>query len=886
MSGVTYLTLPTGDSSHEAVEEALLRVAEEVGKQRPRDERWLSHRGDSVVIAAREFEYNASWDGVDVLTDVPVDRVVVTTYDDTVDSGSGRIFERLGDRFVEVGQYVGDMVDKTKVPDFFRFNYGIDPEYTYFAPDSFGTTEREDAQRDWPTTLERDESELPVSESELAAWFDSEMVDTGESYEMFEIEIPDKEEVFPVDPEDVEPLLDVDSYYHSVAALLGQMVDSVPEAVFDRLTSEDPAARRRAVRYVAAVDVVDPDRYDEFVAALQTVDAKTRLLVAPKLWATYPQENDTVPEPDCVEPLLALADDPTPEVRLAGVIGASDVIGRLLREVETGPKTDAVLDGLVEPFYEAYLSLLRDEDTRVREITYRLVGMKFYKRYGGVFEQTLIERLDFDRRWQIATAHAAVESDDDPALIETPRADYSFQGVLGGKNCRIREFGGTQPEEIDTETIATMTEYAYGTGRPGRTPVKRGLADLGFVRPGDVRGAVSEAVTVAEAGAPTAADLRLLATAADVVSEPVGSVEAELRDVLTEAPESDRAVFADYALARLPDCEHDLRLGTDNGSNGVEGEYGKLEKRRVQLLVDTVPTTAEQFLETLPDRIQDGYGEPGYRRSTIAEAVHAASTIDPRVVADALGELSQLLTDPAAVDPALATAVTHAAAAEPTALDGCVDEICSLLGHPESVVREAAATALVSVAGDDPQRIPPVARPLVETSAVALAPGELTRLCETDSTDVPTPDDWPFGVVAANDTDALELAVAATEPADFGEETANLVRETICADEVTGVDCLTELLTRRPDTTDRTDKEFTQNDKRRAISILDDIFELVADDSAGLTDERAGSAVAAVAELDPVSVTESIRNHYESVESFVSVVDPSTSEALREALDR
>lgn len=684
MSSVTYLTLPTGDRSHDEIEESLLQIAEKVGEEKPRDERWLSHRGDSVVIAAREFDHEANIRNIDVLADVPIKRVVLTSYDDTTESGSGVVFEHVGDTFVKIDEYHGEVFASTKVPDFFRLNYGIDPEYGYFSPDSFGPTEREDARHDWPTVLKHDESELPVTESEFATWFDSEMVETSETVEFpdvdfCDVEFAEREEKFPVGIEGVERLLDTDTYYHSAGALLNQMVDSVPETVYDQLTSEDPAVRRRTVRYVAAVDEVDPSRYDEFVRALQTVDDETRLLVAPKLWATYPHEDDTVPGPDCIEPLLDLVDDPIPEVRLAGVVGAGDVIGRLLRDIESGEMARSVLYGVGKPFHEAYLSLLEDDDTRVREVACRLVTVEFYREYGHVFDGILTDGLDFDLRWAVATAHTAVSGAEDPAQIEHPMADNVLWTVFGGEDGRMEDFGSTQADEYDTKAIARMIEYAYGADRSGQTAVRGGLADLAFVRPHDVREAVREAASVVEAGTETVADVRLLATAADALPEEVSRVEAELRDIVTETPEDDHAVFADYALARLPDCDHDLRVGTDNGSDGIEGEYGKLDERRVQLLVDTAPTRATRFLETLPNRIETESGEPEYRRSNVAEAVHAASTADSQVVADAFGALSELLTEPSEIEYSFAEAVLRVAEIDPRTVEGAI------LGHYDSV---------------------------------------------------------------------------------------------------------------------------------------------------------------------------------------------------------
>jgi hypothetical protein len=114
-------------------------------------------------------------------------------------------------------------------------------------------------------------------------------------------------------------------------------------------------------------------------------------------------------------------------------------------------------------------------------------------------------------------------------------------------------------------------------------------------------------------------------------------------------------------------------------SDGIEGEYSKLDERRVQLLVDTAPMRVTRFLETLPNRTETESGESEYRRSTIAEAIHAASTANPQVVADAFGALSELLTEPNEVEYSLAEAVLRVAETGPRTVEGAI------LDHYDSV---------------------------------------------------------------------------------------------------------------------------------------------------------------------------------------------------------
>lgn len=624
-------------------------------------------------------------------------RVVWTLFNDTADSGHGRLYERLGDGLVEVDSVSSLIPDyHGYVPDYFSTNYGIAARYDYDRTGSPGPTERVTAETDWPTILATDWEEVPVAAETLREWAEAASSPGA----------TDEERV--ADVERVAELLDYDGLYRPAAAVLRNLdeLDSttaLADSALADLQADDRVVRDRAIRRLAAVGVADLDRYRRLLGALPTAGERTRALVAADLWQPTPLDGSDA-DTTLVSSLLSLTDDPVPELRLGGFVGATRAIDRLHRQATTvEPDLEPELERTAEPFFEAYAALLADEDPRVRGRTTRMIGELLGSPEASQSIDGIWLRASFPVRWRVV--RRLEENIADETLATSGRLDWEI------------------PEAFDGEpsAVPTLVNYAYHDRDPSYRELRATLARFAERHPEGATELLGPAVAAVWDGDAVAADLRLLYALAPHRPEQVASVAAELAGLLdrdaADGDDTERTGFGDRlteptpeqlrreaarVLSALPIGSHSVdRARLRSVLGGVTQQRlgaAKLVPDQVAALAEVAPEAAADGLR---EAVRGSLGEDGTDRVVVESAVEATARVAPTVVAETIPELAALLDSPADVSAELAVGLALTAQARPAVVAERAPVVGSLLGHYEPAVREAAATALVAASRAD-----------------------------------------------------------------------------------------------------------------------------------------------------------------------------------------
>lgn len=509
-----HFTFPADNTSVDRLEQLLVERAVEITGEEPTRLR----RQNSVSIDPRNFDYEISRDDLELVNDLPIYRCFGTYFGDTAMAGGARVYEQLGETFVELEHRLEHVIPpRYYQPDYLRVNYGVDPAF-YLYEGSHGTIEREDGEEEWSSIRNWRDSD-GVSEYQLARWFNSA---TRQGVEFGDLDDDDRSERTDLSIETVRMALDDDAAYHVVAVILNRLADGlhpmvvqngateeevsrVSKAVVRDLAAADDQTRRKAVRHVAAVGTLNDEVYHSFLEAFRETDDRTRLLVASKLWTPGPADAEATPDPSLVEALLSLTDDPVPEVRIGAFVGAGRILGRLLHDISAGEVSESVLEGLAQTFYESHLPLLDDDDTRVREVTRRSVFRCLYEETGVMFADGLWERVDLELRWEVATAVAALEHDDDPAKILYDEPDKIVVSVFGSLSeySESKPLAKVDPEDIGDGLVDRVARYAYRPDTPGRSGARKILTELAHRRPETVVDAIGRVLDDEAVGSET-----------------------------------------------------------------------------------------------------------------------------------------------------------------------------------------------------------------------------------------------------------------------------------------------------------------------------------------------------------------------------------------------
>lgn len=558
------------------------------------------------------------------------------------------------------------------------------------------------------------------------------------------------------------------------------------DAAFDALETDHHAS---AVRYLATAEIEDTERYDRFLDAVGAADQRTRALVARTLWTPLHTEWDV--DWSLVCSFLDLTDDPVPELRVGAFMGASRCLAAALDSGKEVP------DELRREFYETYAALLDDPDPRIRERAVRCAreqltpGDKMDSLALLDDEQWL--RIDFPLRWTIVRRSEANVEDD----------------ALGS----LRLSRGLVADAFDGEpaAVSTLLEYAYDERGSSRNEVVSKLAEAterGRVRPLQ---ALDHVLSVVESGDAEPADLRLLAALTPERPGDVAPVAPALAAILREAAGTDngedndadaaaaKQMAAARALGRLPP---NTRTGDREtlASAAIDAVDRYSDGRDIPYCVGTVASIdadrAAEWLVGLSDGVDPVTGTD-IRRGKIDTAIEAASAGDPAAVASALDDLTPVLTGAPEVSPSLATAIARTARASPHVVADHVDELTTWLGHPSSLVREAATTALIAVdQGSD--TLPDEFEGLLARSEDALAVETFAAELDRDDRIVETPADWPLGtLISAPETLAESVIACIGEDFADPESLAGLVREVWAGDPTVAKRLLRAILNQR-----------------------------------------------------------------------------------------
>lgn len=876
-----YVTFDAGERDVEAV---AAEVREAVRKLRENDETLpdgepdiREHRDSVVWHRSRRFSE---------LEPVDVPRAVRTA--DTEGGGSevGRLFLRLGDRLPEVDVVEASWYAERYVVDYVRINYGLVPQSGYARTDGAETTARDDADADWDAVLSVDAGDdLPVEPARVGRWVDG--------WNDAEVERPDRETI--VD------LLAVDPYYHPLRSVLATLEGEPPTAAFDRLDHGDPDVRARAVRRIAAAGSVphwrEPDvetaQYVRFLEALETVDARTRALVAPTLWQPVALDGDEPAAPSLVPALAALLEDDVPELRAAGLAGASAALGRLLRALEDGeldPESDGVDDAL-ESFYDAYEAALTDDDVRVRERALAMAREMLPPGNEYVFE--VWDRLPFRRRWEIATTYAATA-----AATELGTRD-------DGARALACAFDG------EPAAVPALVEYAYDGSNPYTEAVRAEMASFAADRPEAALPALEPAVAAVAGGTETVADVELLAELATERPDEVAAVTDELVAMLDserdagEAADTDGEPTADEkrraaarALDRLPEAVVPVgKTELLEATTDVFDDDGRLVVDRMGALASVSPGEAAAVVADLLDETGPD-GREYLERRHVERSLRAMSDANADAVVEALPAVEPLFDDPAGASKSLPVALARTAVDRPDAVADYADAVASFLGHPYWFVREGAAAALVAVGRGEPDALAPPLDALLERGDDALAADELVDAIHDSGAE--TPPDWPLGVVAAADpafaVDAVETFVPDRKL--YGDEGA-LVLELAAGDRRAAVETV-ELLLDRGELPKRISAPLEAiADERPAVvaNVVEPIVDVLAafdaetdrDVSFGMhpTEEARPLeyALAAATAVEPATVRAALEARYPSVDAFIEAFPTEHREAIGRRLD-
>lgn len=498
----THFTFPADKTSLEELERLLVERAVDVTGEKPKRLR----RQNSVSIDPRHFDYEIDRDDLGLVSDLPIHRCFGTYYDDTGMGGGARVYEQLGETFVELEHRLEQvMPSRYYHPDYLRVNYGVDPAF-YLFEDSYGTIEREGGTSEWSSIRDWRDS-AGVSERQLGRWFS---LATTQGVQ-FDEPGDGRSQKAELTVEAVREALDVDAAYHIVSVILNRLadglhpmvvqhgatedeVDGVSEAVVAELDAEDEQARCRAVRHVAAVGTLSDEVYHSFLEAIQDTDDRTRLLVAPELWTPGPADAETAPDPELAETLLSLTSDSVPEIRIGALVGAGRILGRILSDTPDASISEPVLDELSQEFYKSHVLLLEDDDTRVREVTRRSVFRALYQKTGVMSSDELWERADLELRWDVVTKMVALDRDEEPATILYDEPDQILVYAFGSlsKHSDSEPLKRVDPSAISDKLMYELAWHAYCPDAPGRTGAKKVLTELARSRPEAIVDAVGE----------------------------------------------------------------------------------------------------------------------------------------------------------------------------------------------------------------------------------------------------------------------------------------------------------------------------------------------------------------------------------------------------------
>jgi len=838
MGGKRHVTFEVGDRSPAAVETAVRTAVRELwaDDQFPDTEPTVFTVGEAVVWSnCHGFEQLA----------VDADRAVLVTVPDSGAGTTGVLYERLGDRFVEIDRTEIPVAGADYIVDYFRINYGIVPWCRSDRP--VGPRTRADADTDWEQILSRDERP-PIKPAQIGQWIDAWLdADIDRS-----------------DRKTVVELLALDSYYHPARQLLARFVGEPPPQVFDRLDEENPAQTVRRIAAAGSVHgwrecMVDLDQYTQFLRAIPDADRRTRALVAPMLWEPMPLHREMALDSSLVTALLSLCDDAVPELRIAGLVGAANVLGAF-QKAHNEDRLDAMPTDTVEAFYDAYEAALTDDDVRVRERAVALGAETLATGQGQLFSTW--DCLPFERRWAIARSYAAT----DAAEATATHDDGGF--VLSSA------FNG------ETEAIPTLIEYAYDEQGPYYESVRETLATVAADDPKAVLDSVDLVIDVVTAGTETVADLELLAELASVVPDRLLPTSQALETLIESESESEtKRRLASRTLLQLPADAVTIDTATlVEAADDVFDSY-KLVPERVGALARADPASTSDLLAKLPDQLND---HEKVERRQVDTAVGMAAAVDPSVVQSALPALTSLLDEPAAVGRGLMTALAATAENNAAALAEYTDDIGVLLAHPDAYIREAAATVLVAVGQAEPTALSPPLDSLLAHTDAAFEPGTLpTDPQEFDRT---TPVDWPFGVIVAADRKFATAAVLATTVPgrELNGDLPSLLQEAAAGDLVTGGSLLRTLLERERLGIEQLD---TPPVAQEQPALLAHIAQLLVERLALRDGEADGDVsrlglhpsweakeieglLAVAAEADPESVRDAIDRQYDSVGAF------------------
>lgn len=825
MSTTVKLTFETGDRPPDEVEREV-RAAIEAETGEPPN---TSQYAGSVVWSPNgttEIEY---------VQDVEVPRVVRTKFNDTVDAGSGTLFERVDGRFVAVDRIHSPELDMGEyVLDYFRINFGIAPWYRYSKPEDAGATTRPEGRENWQSILSPATFEVPDLEGEATA--------------------------------------------------------------VEGLTADDRAVRNRAVRYLAYEGIDDPERYEQFLSALSTVSERTRAIVASELWWPTPLGQGI--DASLVTELLSLTDDPVPEVRIGAFMGASRAIEALHEQVDAdgGPPEEEV-DAVVKQFYEAHAALLNDPDPRIRERTVRCYGETLGKEGLHIFSDDLWLRVDFPLRWRIVRAAEANVHDDALGTIDNTATltTMAFRGEHAAIPSLVKyvydEQGPSHRAVRSMLADFAMDEPAAALDAldPALEAVKtsdelvadlRLLAALADERPNRV--------------ATVAADLAAILNGRSAGPDDEDANETRHHNdyVDQDDPEEKRCAAA-QALNKLPADTHSVNRVKLVAATGdvTRQTYGRaaLAPDRVAALAEVAPEAAIDRLGDLPDEMRDDRRDDGFSRSNIESAVYETSTTAPEVVGRALPELVALFDDPPDVSDELVVAIARTAVECPEAIADHVDAVATCLGHYEPIVREATATTLVAVGQRRPAALPPTYSALLDRADDALDVETLEMIRERTDRSPETPADWPAGVLASNPSVLANGVIACLgEGFPWHEKLADLLRE-VQANSLNAAERLLEalldrrrsailpssyqtgVLTRLADT----DPALLSGVAESVVGVLaDPDFKTrkSPDDEQSLASSKARSleiGLLSIAQTDPETADAAIEAHYPSVEVFL-----------------
>lgn len=826
MSTTVKLTLETGDRSPDAVERELRETLEETTDESPR----ISQYAGNVV-----------WSGsgvpeVERIQEVDVPRVVQTRYNDTVDAGSGELWERVGGEFVAVDSIESPAMDLGEyVLDYFRINYGIAPWYRYSKPDDPGTLDRPPECDDWQSLLSPAAFETPDFADETAA-----------------------------------------------AAALG---------------ASDQPDRERAVRYLAFEGTEDPERYEQFLETLSDVDERTRALVGSELWIPAPVAQDATTTASLVRSLLSLTDDAVPEVRIGAFMGASRAIEAFYQRVEDSDASEDTLNELLESFYTAHARLLDDTDTRIRERTARCLGETLGSEGVHIFYDGIWLRVGFRTRWNLARAVEENAHDDTLGTLDfaSEVTTTAFNGERSAVSTLVEyvyhergpshravramlaDFASDEPA-VALDALDPAID-AVASGEELVADLKL-LAALATERPARVATVAEEIARVLEEPGeePDAGDDERSRSRHDYPDQ--------------EDPEEKRRAAA-RVLDELPTDAHPVDQELLAAATGgiTREEYGKekLVPERVSTLSRVSPDAAVDAVRDFPGRINYDINEnQGLFHTRVDTALHEVSKVDSGVIAAALPDLIPLVEDAPRVSGERAVAIARTATEHPDRVAAYCAAVGTLVGHYDPLVREAAATTLVAVGRARPDALSEPYTALLDRSEAALGIERLETILDRDDISPETPADWPAGALSSDVGELTDIVVACLDEDFFEHELlAGLVREIHAGDPDTAEQLLAALiddersvvlLDSRPGVMtrlDETDPALLAGVGEQIVGVLaDPDFETTRPDrdstrpSPGARSLEAG--LLSAAKSDPEAALAAIEAEYQSVVEFVT----------------